>query len=221
MCTVTIVPHDNGFRLTCSRDEQRTRPGALPPDVYRAGARSAVFPLDPVGGGTWVGVNDAGLAVTLLNRQRTTSLPTTSLLFSAQRLSRGSVVRRLLAECSVPSALQALDTLDVVRFDPFRIVIVRDQHVAVATSDGCVLSSRRFFLWKPLLFASSSLGDDAVEHRRRVLFERMLARGRERPLEAQQRFHRHRWPARPEISVRMARADAHTVSVTTIDMGCH
>src|SRR5262249_11399645 len=67
MCTVTVVPTPGAVRLACNRDEQRTRPPALPPQVRRFGRRWAAFPVDPVGGGTWVAVNDTGLAMTVLN----------------------------------------------------------------------------------------------------------------------------------------------------------
>ena len=67
MCTVTVVPHETGIRVMCNRDERRSRPAALPPQVHDLGGRLAAFPVDPRGGGSWVGVNDAGIVVTLLN----------------------------------------------------------------------------------------------------------------------------------------------------------
>jgi hypothetical protein len=67
------------------------------------------------------------------------------------------------------------------------------------------------------MFTSSSLGDELVERPRQRLFAALVESSR-RPLAAQARYHRHRWPDRPHISVRMARADAATVSHTTIDV---
>ena len=52
----------------CNRDERRDRRAATPPAVHRLQHRTAIYPVDPVGGGTWIGVNDAGLAAALLNR---------------------------------------------------------------------------------------------------------------------------------------------------------
>jgi hypothetical protein len=51
-----------------------------------------------------------------------------------------------------------------------------------------------------------------------MLFQKLLAACGCAPLEAQACFHRHRWSARPEISVLMSRADARTVSRTQIDI---
>jgi hypothetical protein len=67
------------------------------------------------------------------------------------------------------------------------------------------------------MFTSSSLGDAIVDRPRRELFEQVVART-DNWLWGQWRFHRHQWADRPEISVRMAREDAVTVSRTTIDV---
>ena len=70
----------------------------------------------------------------------------------------------------------------------------------------------------PLLFTSSSLGDALVEAPRQQLFQRMVVEGRCGWLPGQRHFHRHQWPSRPEISVRMERHDALTVSRTVVEV---
>jgi hypothetical protein len=94
MCTVTIVPFDGGVRLVCNRDERRVRAEALPPAVRPTSSGSAIYPIDPASAGSWVGANDAGLAVALLNR-------TPSRLAAAPDapVSRGVIVPAMLA-CS-------------------------------------------------------------------------------------------------------------------------
>jgi len=67
VCTVTIVPQPDGFRLACNRDESRRRSPALPPVERRYADRRALLPIDPISDGTWIAVNDAGLVLTLLN----------------------------------------------------------------------------------------------------------------------------------------------------------
>jgi len=53
------------------------------------------------------------------------------------------------------------------------------------------------------MLTSSGLGDAVVDAPRRQLFERLVLR-HERPWPlAQDRFHAHRWPSRPDISVHM------------------
>ena len=78
---------------------------------------------------------------------------------------------------------------------------------------------RRLPLANPQMFTSSGLGDHHVEGPRRQLFEETVLPGE--PVdweERQDRFHAHRWRDRPAVSVHMARAEAWTVSRTTIEI---
>ena len=68
MCTVTIVPLEDGYRLMCNRDEQHTRPAALPPRRLSIDGGQATMPIDPQGGGSWIAVTDGGLTIAMLNR---------------------------------------------------------------------------------------------------------------------------------------------------------
>lgn len=176
MCTMTIVPCDDGFRLVCNRDERRDRTAATPPCVRRLEHRTAVFPVDPVSGGTWVGVNDAGLAAALLNRT------TDSAAAAGNRLlrSRGLIIPTLLDCGSVPDALEIAARLDPAHFDLFRLVVVQRMVAGVLTSDGLTLSVETMEVSRPALLTSSSLGDDVVEAPRRRLFERLVVRNHKR-----------------------------------------
>src|SRR5215475_12432841 len=99
MCTVSFLPGPRGFFLAMNRDEQKTRPRALPPKRRKTGTHSALYPSEK-SGGTWIGVNDAGLTLALINwyakPQRDHSLC----------LSRGMVIPELLAA----SDMKALST---------------------------------------------------------------------------------------------------------------
>lgn len=215
MCTVSIVPRDRGFRLVCNRDERRDRPAARAPRTVRCGGRAATFPVDPAGGGTWVGVNDLGLTATLLNR---TLDPAAGR--SSASVSRGTIIPRLLACGSWLEAMVAAAALDLRSFDPFRLVVVQARSlVGELISDGRVLMCEAAPLTKPRVFTSSSLGDARVDGPRRELFRQLLADDEGSWLRGQFRFHRHRWASSPDLSVEMERADAATVSRTTIDVG--
>jgi hypothetical protein len=171
----------------------------------------ALFPVDPAGGGTWVGVNAAGLTAALLNR---------TVAGGPERgapLSRGLVLPRLLGEESLSGAVRILDALAAGHFRPFRLLVVHRNRALVASSDGGALSSAHFTLVRPMLLTSSSLGDALVREPRRRLFEQMiLAVPAEQRLEAQARFHEHQWPAHTAASVSMERPDARTVSRTVV-----
>lgn len=213
MCTVTIVPHTLGCTVMCNRDERNSRAPATAPRVRRMGARLATYPLDPDSGGTWIGANDAGLVIALLNSAEVNQAsPARSVR------SRGLIIPALLRCASLSQVvLHAALGIDPASFDKFKLVALAGKDVDVIESDGTRLSIRRRRATTPLLFTSSSLGDAVVEAPRRRLFEEMVL-GARSWLHAQRRFHDHQWPDRPEVSVRMARNGAKTVSRTCIDL---
>jgi hypothetical protein len=215
MCTVTVVPHGGGVRLLCNRDELRSRPEASPPRMHELGQRRAIFPVDPAGGGTWIGCNSAGLAAALLNLNVTSRAAT----LSAER-SRGDIVLNVLRCSSLREAVARICAMDVRAFLPFQVVIIEGRRVVVMAGDSAsVTRAGERPLTAPLLFTSSSLGDRLVSGPRRRLFRRLVLRAAGGWLGGQAHFHDHQWAARPEISIRMERHDALTVSRTTIDIG--
>ncbi len=212
MCTVTVVAWRNTVRLACNRDEQRTRPAALPPQIRRFGNRQAILPIDPAGGGTWIGVNNAGLAMTLLNVNSGKIL----LRSRTARMSRGAIIPSLLHCDTLAGAVECVRKLKAAHYSPFRLVLVSQDEAAELRSDGEELRLiRRTALSKPLLFTSSGLGDELVEGPRRELFTDLFSR-HECWFDQQDALHRHQWPDRPHLSVCMCRPDARTVSHSLI-----
>ena len=212
MCTVSIVPRHEGFRLVCNRDELDTRPAAAPPARHEIPPRVATFPTDSMSGGTWIGVNDKGLAMTILNRTDTAGARRT-----APR-SRGLIVPSLLVYDRARAAVAATASLDPSAYEPFHLVVTDGTEAGLVSSDGHEASTRWFPLVQPVLFTSSGLGDALVEGPRRRLFERLVLGAEDSWLDGQSRFHRHRWPGQPELSVWMERPDARTVSRSVIDV---
>lgn len=215
MCTLTAVPLVSGaVRIAFNRDESRTRPAGLPPRVRQFGNRTAVLPTDPLAGGTWLAVNNAGLALAVLNgnppdRDRSAPKPPRS---------RGEVIPSLL-ECDSPSAaLLACDRLSYRAFAPFRLVLVGAGLVANVRWDGREPMVMSRLVGAPQMFTSSGLGDHLVDGPRRELFDQMFASGPETWEAAQSAFHRHRWPGREHLSVNMSRDTARTVSHSVIDL---
>jgi hypothetical protein len=210
MCTVSVIATPGGFRLACNRDELRTRPVALPPRVVRFSERFAALPIDPSGGGTWLAATDAGLAFALLNVNSPSARYTGP-------TSRGLLIPALLGCENLEDATSRALKLDQKRFSPCRLVVADAQGCAVVHWDGLRRELELRPLATPMLFTSSGLGDAVILRPRLELFKQMLA-----PcgtVTAQDAFHRHRWPDRPQLSVDMARADARTVSYSVIEVG--
>jgi hypothetical protein len=213
MCTVTIVPYSDGFRLVSNRDERSDRPAATPPTVHQLPGMTAIYPVDPVGGGTWIGVNDAGLAAALLNR----TVHSAAARDCTPPRSRGLIIPHLLNCRSLIDALEAAESVDPAQFDLFRLALVQRMAAVVVTSDGVTLSVETMGLSRPLMLTSSSLGDAVVEAPRRRRFDRLvLKKKRGAWAGAQARFHAHRWRSRGDISVTMQRPATRTVSRTCI-----
>jgi hypothetical protein len=220
MCTVSIISTqadrlDRAIRLVCNRDEVRARPEALPPRVQRFGDYLTVMPIDPQGGGTWIAASDAGLAMVLLNQTPGDAARRPA---PSSKLSRGLIIPSLLDSSGIEEAAARAATIEPSYFRPFRLLILDARSLVELSSDGREIQPRRFELGEePLMFTSSGLGDHLVQQPRRELFERIFGRSRG-TLARQDAFHAHQWPQQRHVSVNMSRADARTVSRTTIEL---
>jgi Transport and Golgi organisation 2 len=218
MCTVSILRApwadagaDDGplWRVVCNRDEQRTRRPAVAPLAGGCAARRVVYPLDPDGRGTWIAATSAGLVFTLLNETEAegASMP-------ARPVSRGLIIPLLASAGSLEEVADRLDRLRPEAYRPFRLLVAGDAHVLEAVSGPSLALTRHPSL--PRLLRTSSSHDPAATRRRRMaLFDALVPVP---SMAAQAGFHAHRWPGAPEASVLMARPDARTVSVTTVDV---
>jgi hypothetical protein len=220
MCTVTVIGLKRGapaarLRLVCNRDELRTRPASLPPVLREFGRRRAILPIDPPSGGTWIAVNCAGLALTLLNVN-----PISGRGSREGKRSRGLIIPALLDCGSVREVADRVEggAIRAAEFPPFRLVGIDTDRALEVTSAGASLQMARGSIADvPFFFTSSGLGDHLVDQPRRELFEHYF-RGREPSILVQDEFHEHQWPDRPHLSVCMSRNDARTVSRTTIEI---
>ena len=244
MCTVSIIPLRfaaqlgqepiHGFRLVTNRDENRLRAAAAPPRWLDVGEGGRLGPESPVGrllcptdaaaGGTWVGVTDRGLALCLLNGN---PRPYPVLPPAERLMSRGAIVPMLSGEPDAAAVAAAVGRLDLERFAPFALLAVDLPEGGVTPRPPRVMrvqwDRRELSLMEypgvPVCAVSSGLGDERVMPRL-GLFERLIGpgEGAGARAEAQDRFHRHVWRDRPEISVLMSRSDARTVSITTVEV---
>ena len=221
MCTVTIIPirDEHGVvRLACNRDESPHRPAALPPAIQTFGQRRAVLPIDPVSQGTWIAANDAGLVATLLNAYPEPERRDDETAASG-KASRGQLIPSLMHHVDLAEAVERIAQIDATQYDAFRLILMTATHWAEVYADGRNLrSTLPRQLTGPMLFASSGLGDENVDGPRRALFNEMLALP-EDLRDIQDRYHRHHWPDRPQVSVCMRRPQAQTISYCVVELG--
>lgn len=221
MCTMTLlpIPEQRGARLRIAfnRDESRQRAQALPPVVRTCGARRAIMPIDPDSDGTWIAVNDAGLAAALLNLHRFDKFGREP---HKGTRSRGEIVPMLMACTTIDEAFERIfarvhrDTY----YSPFSLVLTDgrnyQEYERHGGSDG-ITPNRP--VEHPRMFTSSGLGDALVHAPRKRLFDEMFAAPAD-PIATQDAFHRHHWPDHPELSVCMSRREARTVSYTVLEL---
>jgi hypothetical protein len=212
VCTLSVIRIGPGaFRVVHNRDEQRTRAPGEPAawrDLPGTGGTRAIWPIDPEAGGTWIAAREDGVVYAILNVN-----PSADLVPPGE--SRGRVITDLLDRPADEPLRHPLSR----RMRSYRIVRVRPEGGRVLVdwhrSFGEDETGGAFELDRPVCWVSSGLGDDRVEPRL-PLFEAMV--GSDPTPAAQDAFHRHAWPDRPEISVMMSRDEARTTGVTTVEV---
>jgi hypothetical protein len=199
------------FRLVASRDEQRSRPHALPPRRTRRERLEVLAPVDPSGGGTWVAASSAGLVFVLLNEYGRVSPAD-----QVGRRSRGLVIPALASSESLDAAVVRASSLDPKTFLPFRLLIIDRHRLVELVADGRTLTATgQDCSSLAVLRCSSSVDQDPARACRTALFSHVLARPSRL---AQDAFHRATWPGDGALGVRMWRKDACTVSITAVDV---
>lgn len=115
--------------LAANRDEWRDRP-AEPPALRRAGGRAVVAPRDVTAGGTWLGLNDAGLFAGLTNRPAPAPDPA--------RRSRGLLVHDALAHGTARAAARAAAAEPEEAYNPFNLFVADGREAFVVVGDGAL-----------------------------------------------------------------------------------
>lgn len=173
------------------------------------------MPIDPVSDGTWIAVNDAGLAAALLNVNLGPGNGGTK---ESPTLSRGTILPKLMLCSTLAEAKRVCVAIDPRQYPPFQLAVIDDRRIEQFRSDGTALRNDCMRLDdRAYMFTSSGLGDAFVEQPRRELFDQIMAPNGDR-IAQQDAFHRHSWPDRRHLSVCMERAEARTVSHTVIDI---
>ncbi len=124
MCTVSIHRAADAFELTMNRDELRSRAPELPLALHEANGVQWAAPLDSEAGGTWIGLNEFGLAACLLNHHPPDWQPNVV----EERPSRGLIIPSVMDCSSAEEAQQRLASMkDLARYAPFLLTLVDAQ----------------------------------------------------------------------------------------------
>lgn len=127
MCTLVtlhrVVPRTQ-LVVVANRDEFLDRP-AEKPALLATGSGTLLAPRDAVAGGTWLGLNQAGVFAALTNVACANPDP--------QRRSRGLLVVDALAAKSASDAAEALRALPAGAYNPFNLLVADAEGVVTFT----------------------------------------------------------------------------------------
>jgi len=138
MCTLLVgsrIWSGTPLLVAANRDERLDRPSA-PPAILTLGERRIFAPSDLLAGGTWLGVNDAGLLVAITNRFQPGGPPS-----SDGKLSRGLLVRQALTLREARGAAEVLSATSPQSYNGFHLVLADSSSAWVVWSDGTKISS--------------------------------------------------------------------------------
>ena len=209
MCTVSWFTTSTGYELFFNRDEQRSRSDALTPQVFQENNMDYVMPIDPVGGGSWISLNNNGISLCLLNYYQGETAPSNA-------LSRGLLIKKLAPCEHIDSIQEVLSNIELSRFAAFTLLIfhasgsVQNEGVYGFRWDG-----RTFESINPSspMISSSVDADNVIEHRLSV-YKELTNSGVNR--QTLNQFHQHHHSKLGHRSPCMHRQDAQTVSFTHI-----
>ncbi len=243
MCTVTWLQRDDGYEVFCNRDELRTRKPAQPPRLDERNGVRYLAPVDADAGGAWVGVNEFGLTLCLVNHypiiknasemipplrgargvspdpsteQNTHRTPLKGGIAMKEYRSRGLLVLELL-DCAAPEMVATrLEHENMAQYRSFILLAFALHSPArMLVWDEKTLHSK---LLQPadLLVTSSSYKTEEVITSRRLCFAESVLSSKSASPNLLASFHRSHAPERSAYSVCMHRDDAETVSFTHV-----
>lgn len=214
MCTLTWFTVDDGFELFFNRDESIERQIALPPKVLTEAETRIIAPTDADAGGTWISVNEFGVAVCLLNHYQFQA-PVEQKAW----VSRGWLVRKLSSVATLAEAETVFAKLNLWEFRAFRMFVM--------TPAG----NNALFVWngqKPRTEkqvnqpkTSTAVDWEHVKANRKHLYAQSVgfmdtSHNAVKRRRAHLAYHRSHDPAPSSASVCMHRHDANTVSLSHI-----
>ncbi|ADE54945.1 NRDE family protein [Coraliomargarita akajimensis] len=208
MCTLSwwTATHERGVLF--NRDEKRTRSRGLPPRIVESDGTRILMPLDPDAGGSWIGVNQHGLIVALLN-----NYPHYQDQAPKQR-SRGKLVVDSLIHCkNVDECMEYIEQMDHRCHKGFLLFAMDPERPPRAREwQGSTLNQLSLLEDGGLpALTSSSVRRTDCEQFRLPRFAKAT-----RTPEALRKLHELHTPADTALGPLMTRADAATDSITEI-----
>ncbi|RBP85646.1 hypothetical protein EBI01_02520 [Marinomonas rhizomae] len=203
MCSVSWWIDESGYQIFFNRDEQKMRASALPPQSFVQQDTEVLMPIDPVGQGSWISLNEQGLSLCLLNNYQGKKP-------AGELISRGQLLKALSSAESIAKVERQFSQLDLQQFAPFILLAFElgNDKVREFQWNGGRISID--YAISPH-FSSAVALENVVTYRQSIYCE--LAAKTPGDLMS---FHSQHHPEHSHLSVCMHREDAQTVSFTHI-----
>lgn len=225
MCTLSWIRGEAGYTVFMNRDERPTRAPGLPPGI-RGNAVRWIAPFDGQSHGTWIGANERGVTLAILNRYHDSPMSA-----DGEWISRGLLVTSLLEEPSKDDVERHLRDEPLGLYQPFTLAVFDvGRGARLLAWNGKELAASQV-VNTGLVITSSGFDQELATKLRGSLFERWEEFERPDPanatdptypthptMEAFEEIHSSHLPEKGPLSICMHRPEAGTVSFTRIDV---
>lgn len=207
MCSVTWLLEENGYQVFFNRDEQKDRPLAIHPEIQNMNNTQVLMPIDPVGSGSWISLNEHGVSLCLLNNYQG-KLP------SGTCLSRGLLLKHLAPSQNLTEVTDLFNQLKLSCFAPFTLLVFGSE-LSLNKPDVWAFAwngvSTQVAVTDSPLFSSGVALEEVQKYRTEVYTS---LTSDEKNQQSLLDFHCHHHADKGYLSTCMHRDDAHTVSFT-------
>jgi len=212
MCTLSIIPAEQGYLAGMNRDELLTRSPGLPPATFHRKGTYALYPREP-SGGTWIACNSRGNLLALLNWNEVDSRA-----LGEKSKTRGCVIPELIYEAESSSTDLHLRQMDLFGVFPFRLIgAFPEERTFIEWQWDGLRAIRLSYPWARRHWFSSSLSDNAASAERGRVCEAAASEATVLDEPWLRRLHRSHTPDQGPFSICVHRDDAATVSYTEVD----
>jgi len=211
MCTVTFIPTKDSVLLTSSRDEQKRRSTAAPPQEYEFPTGKMWFPKDRDAGGSWIAVQENGNAIVLLNGGFEKHIPD-----PPYEKSRGLVLIDLMASRNPYDHFRSYNLENI---EPFTLVIWAGSELSECRWDGERKHSRFLDKSIPYIWSSATLYSGEVVTKRQQWFDGWMKDNNDIALDDILQFHQFTGDGDKHNDLLMNRdGQVFTVSITGMEI---
>jgi uncharacterized protein with NRDE domain len=167
MCTVTYIPCKDSILFSSNRDEDPGRKTAEAPALHMLDNLPLLYPRDGEAGGSWIGLNESGVLVILLNGgfAKHERKP-------AYRHSRGFIVISMLASTD---PVKYWNTCNFDHIEPFSLVVYAKKKLYHLVWTGIEKHSIEPDVTLPHIWSSSTLYDITANNYRLSKFNNFIA----------------------------------------------